>query len=222
MMVKQTAVLATLASALALGGCVSTKNVKADVAALRSSAPATVTVTTRQRPDFAAMTAGKAMFGLAGGLAMVAAGNAIVEENGVEDPANYMAAELAQSLSASLGAQVVDNGGGIAGTAAPAELAKLYPNADLLLDVQTVNWSFVYFPADWNSYRVIYSAKLRLIDTRTGALRAEGFCARVPDKTENAPSREQLLADQAARLKSELRAAADHCISQFRTDVLVG
>lgn len=208
------------AAAMLLGGCVSTRNVKADLAALRTAAPATVVVSAREKPDFAAMTAGKASFGLIGAMAMISAGNTIVAENGIEDPAAYIGSALASHLSTSLGATTVDNGGTLATGTKPAELAKLYPGADLLLDVQTVNWSFAYFPTDWNSYRVIYSAKVRLIDTRTGALKAEGFCARVPEQAADAPSRDQLLADRAAALKRELRAAADHCIGEFKTNVL--
>lgn len=218
-MFHRTILLAATAGLL-LGGCVSTQNVKADMAALRTAAPATVVVSSRAKPDFAAMTAGKASFGLIGAMAMISAGNAIVEENGVEDPAAYIGTALANDLSARLGATTVDNGGTLATGTKPGELAKLYPGADLVLDVQTVNWSFAYFPTDWNSYRVIYSAKLRLIDTRTGSLKAEGFCARVPEQAADAPSRDQLLADQAAALKRELRAAAEHCIGEFRTNVL--
>ena len=62
--------------------------------------------------------------------------------------------------------------------------------------VRTVNWSFAYFPTDWNSYRVIYSAKLRLTDTRNRKVLAEGFCARIPEKSDSAPGYEELLADQ--------------------------
>ena len=45
-----------------------------------------IALTTRHRPDFAAMTAGKMMFGAIGAVAMIHAGNTIVDENGVEDP----------------------------------------------------------------------------------------------------------------------------------------
>lgn len=213
--------ISMLAVSSLLTGCVSTKNVKVDVEALRADQPATVTVSARKKPDFAAVTAGKAAIGgLIGALAMINAGNDIVEENGVEDPANYIGAELAKSLAESLGVQPVENGGKLADSGKPGDLAKLYGNAHLLLDVQTVNWSFGYFPTDWNNYRVIYSAKLRLVDTRTGKLRAEGFCARVPEKSDGAPSRDQLLADGAALLKSELKVAADYCIGQFKANVL--
>lgn len=220
-MLRMTFALSMLAVSMLLGGCVSTKNVKADVSALRSDGHGTVTVSARKKPDFTAMTAGKAAIGgMIGALAMIKAGNDIVEENDIEDPAGYIGAELSKSLSESLGVKPVDNGGKLADTGNPDQLAQLYRNADLLLDVQTVNWSFTYFPTDWNNYRVIYSAKLRLIDTRTGKLRAEGFCARVPEKSDAAPSRDQLLADSATLLKTELKVAADYCIGQFKANVL--
>lgn len=219
-MFRRIVALSMLAMPLLLVGCVSTRNVKADVEMLRSAKPATVTVSARKKPDFAAMTAGKAAFGMIGAFAMIEAGNDIVEENGVQDPANYIGAELAKSLSESLGVQLVENGGKLAESGKPGDLARVYGNAHLLLDVQTINWSFTYFPTDWNSYRVVYSAKLRLVDTRTGKLRAEGFCARVPEKSDGAPSRDQLLADSAAGLKNELKVAADYCIGQFKSNVL--
>ena len=49
---------------------------------------------------------------------------------------------------------------------------------------------------------------------------AEGFCSYVPDKTPDAPSKEELLANKAERLKQELDKAADHCIETFRTETL--
>jgi hypothetical protein len=204
-----------------LAGCVSTKSVQVKEKDLVSVQGGTVTTSTREKPGFAAMTAGKAMFGAIGGAAMVVAGNNIVEENDVDDPAHYIAQELAKGFADANAMSIVESEGVTTSGTKPAELAKQHSNADVLLDVQTVNWSFGYFPTDWNSYRVIYSAKLRLVDTKEKKLLAEGFCSRVPEKTENAPSHEELLADHAARLKSELAIAADYCIATFRKDVLM-
>lgn len=204
-----------------LAGCVSTKSVQVKEKDLASLQGGTVTTSAREKPGFAAVTAGKAMFGAIGGAAMVVAGNKIVEENSVEDPAKYIAQELGKGFADANAMSLVASDGVVTSGTKPAELAKQHSNADVLLDVQTVNWSFGYFPTDWNSYRVMYSAKLRLVDTKEKKLLAEGFCSRVPDKTANAPSHEQLLADHAARLKSELAIAADHCIATFRKDVLM-
>jgi hypothetical protein len=192
-----------LAGLVTLAGCVSTKNVPLQQARMASLQGKTLTVVKREKPSFTAMTAGKAAFGLIGAAAMVAKGNSIVQENNVEDPAGYIAKELAGDLAAVYSMTIVPVEGG----------------ADLLLDVRTVNWSFAYFPTDWNSYRVIYSTKLKLTD-KSGKVLAEGFCARIPEKSDGAPGYEELMADQAARLKQELKAGADQCIGEFRTKVL--
>ncbi len=207
-------------SVLTLTGCVSTKVVPIQQERMANLKGSTITVTTREKPSFGATTAGKASFGLLGAAAMISAGNEIVKKNAVEDPAGSIARELANSFATANAMTVVPTEGVLAKGTNPAELARQYSGADLLLDVQTVNWGFAYFPTDWNNYRVIYSAKARLIDTKTRKVLAEGFCSRVPDKTDDAPSHEELLANQAARLKQELQVAADHCISEFRAKVL--
>lgn len=212
--------IVVVGAALLLGGCVSTRNVKADISALQGNQYRTMTVTAREKPSFAAMTAGKAQFGLIGAAAMIAAGNKIIRENEVADPAVHIGEQLAALVADNLGVQMAGNGGQLASSTKPRELAAQHAGSDLLLDVQTVNWQFAYFPLDWNNYRVIYSAKVRLIDTRTSRLLAEGFCASLPERSEESPSRDELLDNGAQGLKRELRAAADKCIPQLAWNVL--
>lgn len=209
-----------LGAALVLAGCVSTKNVKADIGALQHNQYRTITVSAREKPSFSAMTAGKAQFGVIGAAAMIAAGNKIIRDNNVADPAVYIGEQLAGVVAANLGVQLAGNSGQIASSTKPRELAAQYSGSDLLMDVQTVNWQFAYFPLDWNNYRVIYSAKVRLIDTRTRKLLAEGFCVNMPERSEESPSRDQLLDNGAEGLKRELKAAADRCIPQLAWNVL--
>lgn len=87
-----------------------------------------------------------------------------------------------------------------------------------MLDVRTINWSFVYFPTDWNHYRVLYSAQARLIDAKTKAVVAEGFCARVPDKADVSLTYDAMQADGWTGLKTELAAAGAYCLEKFRTE----
>ena len=217
---KMLRVLVLLLGVVMLTGCVSTKMVPLQPGRAATLQGRTLTVTHREKPDFSAVTAGKAMFGLIGAAGMVVAGNRIVEQNAVEDPAGSIASELAAELASAHAMTVVPTKV-VTTSWSSAELAKQYSGADILLDVQTVNWSFVYFPSDFNNYRVIYSAKLRLIDTKNRKVLAEGFCARVPEKSDDAPGYEELLADQAARLKQELKAGGDQCIAEFRARVLL-
>ncbi|MBB3823323.1 hypothetical protein FHY21_003580 [Xanthomonas arboricola] len=196
--------LAACAVAFTLCGCVSQKLVKADLADLEQKKVSKITVTRHEMPTFVASTAGKATFGLIGVAAAVSAGNAIVRENHIEDPADHISLHLAQALSTQL-AVPVEQGRLIEPTSSAAEIAKIFPGGGLVLDVQTTNWSSVYFPTDWNNYRVIYVAKLQLFDTAKKSKVAEGLCVRVPEYTTDAPSYKQLLANQAADLKMRLR-----------------
>jgi len=210
----------SLFAVLLLSGCVSTKNVQMDRESIKMSKPGSIMTTQREKPDFAAMTAGKAAFALFGAMAMISAGNEIIEENAVDDPADFISKELAKHLSNSLILKMKNGDSKLIDSTDTSDIASSYSASDLVLDVQTINWSFVYFPTDWDSYRVIYSAKIRLIDTRNKSLIAEGFCSRVPEENESAPSYDDLLNKQAAGLKKELHEAAIHCISEFKNNVL--
>lgn len=175
--------------------------------------------TLRDKPSFSAMTAGKAAFGMLGAAAMINAGNKIIQENDVDDPANYIAESLLADLKVSFDADSYFNNSIKIKNEKPAQVAAVYKEFSYVLDVRTINWSFGYFPADWNNYRVMYSAKLRLIETSKGRVLSEGFCSRVPDKTEYSPSKEELLGNNAERLKNELKIAADHCIEEFKNNL---
>lgn len=210
----------TLLGCIVLSACVSNNNVQISSDTSDQFAGKTIAGTDRVKPDFSATTAGKATFGVIGAAAMISAGNRIIAENNVDDPANYIRDTLLADLTQKYTLTASDKDFGELKTANTSAIAQQYNETDFVLDVQTINWSFAYFPTDWNNYRVIYSAKLRLVDTQSKRLIAEGFCARVPEKTENAPSMDELLADKAFVIKSELRKSANQCIAEFRNEVL--
>lgn len=202
---------------LCLSACVTVKNAPMGEAAAGSLQGQSIAHTARKKPAFSAMTAGKAMFGGLGAVAMITEGNAIIEKNNVDDPANAIAEGLTQALAAKHGstvAAVVDDleGFKVEQVAARAGAARY------VLDVRTINWSFVYFPTDWNHYRVLYSAQARLIDAKTKAVVAEGFCARVPDKADVSLTYDAMQADGWTGLKTELAAAGAYCLEKFRTE----
>jgi hypothetical protein len=200
-------------------GCVSTKTTAIEKSRFEAYRGSSIVGTQRDKPSFAAQTAGKAMLGLVGAGAMISTGNEIIRDNQVADPADYINQTVIADLVRDDGLSHV-NSSVTTDSTDVAQLSRQYSNADLLLDIQTVNWSFSYFPADWSHYRVIYSAKLRLIETKHAKLIAEGFCARIPEKTPDAPTREQLLDNQADGLKKQLAVAAEYCLHEFRNKVL--
>jgi hypothetical protein len=203
-----------------LAGCASTKTVTLKSDALRGHEGGTVAVSSHEKPGFVAMTAGKAAFGMLGAMAMISAGNQIVSDNQIADPAENIGSQLVADLAALNTLKISSKAPAVAKTGDTSALAKLYGDSDVLLDVQTVGWGFSYFPTDWNSYRVTYNAKARVIETRGGKLLAEASCVRVPENGPEAPSYDQLTSNGAAGLKAELKKAAEQCLGEFRSKLL--
>lgn len=214
--------LGAAACALALTACVSVEHIQMTASTADSLKGREISVSERARPDFGAMTAGKmaggALFGALGGAvagsAMVSAGNEIVQQNNLEDPAERIGSALSAALAAKFGARTNAPRTALS-TDEAAETAKR-ASSDLVLDVRTINWGFVYFPTSWSKYRVMYTARTRLIDAKKGQVLAEAGCAApLAENAESAPTYDELLAEGAARLKTELSRATDFCASEF-------
>ena len=214
---------AALAIVLAAAGCVSVQEVPMSAASVDAARGRELSVGVRDKPDFGAMTAGKmaggALFGALGGAvagsAMVSAGNEIVAQNAIEDPAEQIGAALSAGLNSKLGAKPVQFRTRLT-TDDAAEVSRAPNGADLVLDVRTIGWGFVYFPTSWSKYRVMYSARARLLDARKGQVLAESGCALpLADNADAAPTYDELLANGASRLKGELQRGADYCAGQF-------
>jgi hypothetical protein len=212
-------ILVLVSLAMLFTGCASVNKVPMTAQTASSLKQQTLTHTTRARPDFAAITAAKASFAMVGAFAMISDGNNIVKTNDVADPANTIAAGLAKALAESHGVKVSAPAAVTSNDAAEIAAA-VKDKASYVLDVQTVNWSFAYFPTDWTHYRVMYAARARLIDTATKNIVAEGACSRVPDTNVNAPTYDQLTANSAALLKQELALAAGACVTSLKAEML--
>jgi hypothetical protein len=58
------------------------------------------------------------------------------------------------------------------------------------------------------------------IDGKRGRIIADGTCLRVPEETPNAPTFEEMMANQAQQLKDQLVKARESCVDEFRSSVL--
>lgn len=214
--------IATIISLVILSGCVNTRKIPIDDAKVQLKKPETILISQRNKPIFAANSAIKDSLGLLGALASAADGNSIVLKNKVEDPASSIGSELMKGLSNKYNIDVIKSEVYV-DSQDMSDLVAAYPDTDWILDIETVNWGFSSFPSflsQTSVYRVTYGAKLRLIDTRDKTLVAEGFCSSVPKLSGLAPTYNELLANNAERLKSELNFAAYNCIDMFTYEVL--
>lgn len=205
---------------MVLAGCVSTRNVTVTNERTQAWQGKTIAVTTRPRADFVAMTAGKAAFAVVGAVAMIEAGKTIVKENDVQDPSPVLTQGLLSEAEQRFGVVPAANPIVAVDTTDIPKLAHAASGADLLLDVQSMGSQFRYFPTDWSHYAVDSAFKVRLIDVHSGTLVAEGYCRQTTQKDPSPPTKDELLADKAARLKSILATQRDACLAQLTKDVL--
>lgn len=209
-----------------LASCVSTKNVPLNAENANSLKNKKLVIVRSEKPDFAAMTYGNMMIaaftgGILGYVKVTKDGNKIVKENSIEDPSIEMTQNLANYIGSLHKIEIIKQE-----TAKEIDyydeekIAKEYKGiANYALDIRTINWSFGYLPMRINSHRVIYSSKLRLIDTENSKIIAEGFCARIPDGSGYYPTYDELLANSAKIIKEELNKSAAYCIDMFKEKV---
>ena len=181
-----------------------------------------VVATTYAKPDFAAMTPGKAAFGLIGAAAMIAEGNAIVASNSIPDPAVSISEQLLRIAKdkRAISVEPPSKAGLIAASDDVPALLSTYTGTDYILDVKTINWQFTYYPTNWLGYRVVYSARVRVIETAGKTVAAETLCTAIEGDDTKPPSYDDLLANQAALLKSYLDKAATRCTEKVATELL--
>ena len=96
-----------------------------------------------------------------------------------------------------------------------------YSGSEYLLDVKTFNWMFGYYPDDWSHYRVIYNARMRLIDVTTKKVIAETMCNSTQGDDKNPPTKDDLLNNGAQLLKEYLEKASTACVDVLATQVLM-
>lgn len=189
----------------------------ADAALLQGK---TVALTLHERPDFVAMTGGKAAFGLLGVGVMIKAGNTLVDSNHIADPAGIIRENLAAVLHNAYGAQILPADSTATSATKPKALAALHADADYVLDVRSGGWMHGYYATKWASYWVGYSAQVQLIDAKTGVVKANEACNASTQPHANPPSRDQLYADGAKLLKDVTGSLGWMCVQLLAKEEL--
>lgn len=224
-MIRAVALLLALSPALGCGGSTPLPG-PLNRAALRASHPRSVRGAVTPVPQFQGVTSSSGMlaaFGLAGLVMMQGAADSEgdrARETGVYDPAVAINVELTKALAKRFSLQITDpSPKKIGRTIRPVEdLSDRNQDVDLLLEVRTNAWGFK--PVRIGAYGVTYEGTLRLIDTRSKALIAEGQCTSLPVDSSEAPSYEQMQAQEAALLKEMLRGLEQYCTDDYRKRIL--
>ena len=174
-----------------------------------------------EKPNFIAGTATTGAFAMLGAVAAISQGNSLIEKNNVGDPAIKIGDELCKYICEKYNLKMLDNLGKKSSSNEINDLINEYREANYILDIKTTGWGFGYFPGDWNNYYVNYSSFLRVIDTETKEIIAQGACVRMPkyEDTNKAPTYDYLVENNAQGLKNELNDSADYCIELYKNTV---
>lgn len=220
MFIQRMAVLAVLMITV---GCASTETVRLADNPGASLSGKQLHSTREAPPSFLAMTPIHGGFGAFGAVAAFSEGDTLVVQEGIENPAPMIEDAVASHLRSRYGA--AGNGRPVSfDSEKPDDLAAWARQnnvRDLIVDVETNGWGFNYQGFNFSSYTVGYSAVFRLIDSSTGEVLAQHFCSGAShDDAEGAPSHDELLANDAALIKSLLAERAQACIDEITTQVL--
>lgn len=220
MFIQRIAVLGLL---MATVGCAATETVRLADNPGASLAGKQVHSTREAPPSFLALTPAHGGFAAFGVMAAYGEGDTLVVQEGIDDPAVMIEDAVARHLRSRHGT----GGNGRILTFEgdkPDDLvawARQNDVHDLIVDVETSGWGFSYQGFSFSSYSVTYSALFRLIDPSTGQVLAQHLCSGGShDDAEGAPSHDDLLANDAALLKSLLSERAQVCIDEITTQVL--
>ena len=214
---------AAFLTAALLTSCVSTKNVALsanDRAAMRGKS---LIATKRDMPAFGVITPGAMMTAgltgpiggaIVGGMAS-SEGKSQVSKHQLQVPEDTISTQLMKTLVSRTGAKALPTASNKVVKEDPKAIAALYHPADYILDVRTTGWTGIYYPMTLTKYRIIYGAKMRLIEASSGRVIAEGFNAYMPDDKEHAPTYEGIYSNNAAFLRGETKKGTDAATSVF-------
>jgi hypothetical protein len=178
----------------------------------------TITITRHEKPSFVAMTAGKATFALLGAGAMIAAGNTLVKENDIADPADIMERELAGAVVRHYGMQTPVSPSPVIKAEKTKDLLAVKVDTDYLLDVRSGGWNFAYYPTQWGRYWVGYSVQIELVDAKAGKVVSNLACNASTNKQQPYPTKEALLDNRAQLLKDITSALGWRCVQLLATE----
>jgi hypothetical protein len=96
----------------------------------------------------------------------------------------------------------------------PENVAALASNEGIVLDVRTFGWGTMYYPFK-TKYKVNYVAQARLINANEKRLISADRCVINEKYSENSPTYDELMENDAALLKQRLAKATTECASRF-------
>ena len=206
-----------------VAGCATVEHQALDTGSSDALRGKTIQTSLYEETSFRSITPASSLTGgLVGAAATTLHGNDIVNHYSIKDPAYEIASNIANAMSLEYLLKIHQGKSVLSSSDDLASLKKIYGSTDYLLDIKTTVWGFAHFPTDWNNYHVFYRARMRLVRMSDLAVMAEEECYYNPDyeNTDDAPTYEYLLNDNANGIKTEMQNAITYCEALFNKNLL--
>lgn len=151
-----------------------------------------------------------------GSMSGVSGGAMTVPSQGaaVADPARTVQDHFVASLGFELGLTNLRPVEDVPPTDGLDEMGKAFGHG-LILDFKTLHWGLSYDPQLWTRYRVVYSARARLVRTDDASLTWQGVCDVSEREAASGTTMGELTATDAALLRDKLEDAARSCSEEL-------
>lgn len=215
---------AVVALVLAVAGCAATWK-PLDMAAFERAGPKTMLLVYRENDGFLGPNRNILAGGMVAVVAMAMEGQRICEEYGVGDPAHDLGEDIATAFAQKKGLVLetfveVPAPKSHHRTQVDGVQRPLRPPRDVYLEVRTSGWG-VDAPLLGHA-TVFYAFSAKLVDGKTHQVLAEGDCRTSNLEAQRAAKRsyDDVLADNAAIVKREIRLAAKECRDKVSAEIL--
>jgi hypothetical protein len=144
------------------------------------------------------------------------AGNTIVEQDHLVDPATIIGPALLAEFVSMYGMK------SIAGTGLPTTSGSTSPHgdADFVLSVEVSSWSTMYLLSNLSHYGVMLVAKAKLVDGANAHVLREARCFIRPRNQSDAPTFTELMENDGIRLRVEADFATQACVEALKASLV--
>ena len=185
-----------------------------------------VTYVKRTKPPFLVdQTIAAAELGMIGAIAAISSGHEIVTKNNILDPSTDVAHQIAVAYAALQNGQVAEapiSDDQLSPKAKPDEIGQHAGGARYVVDVAPVNMEIIYFLTDPLRRDLMMSSTSAILDTSTGKVVAKARCFIKSEKVGQRFTHDELLADQAAALKSLILQKGQECAEKMEVQMKIG
>jgi hypothetical protein len=191
-----------------------------------AAGPVVAYIVRTNKPSLIDTTPGSAAFAMVGAFAAIAAGGKLVDEDGIEDPSNGVAKDVAIAYAKAKGYRLADapilvDKAAEEKVKASKTIATIAGDADYVIDALPPGMNLIYFSFDWTHFDLIYSGAVRVLDVKKNTVVSATRCFFRTEKRPGLLGHDELLADHGAALKALIKYKADQCTQKVETELKI-